>query len=48
MEVLENDYFTMKEDKKQDDQIDIPKISSDFQCFVCGAILPPMKIESNI
>jgi uncharacterized C2H2 Zn-finger protein len=28
----------MKEDKKQDDQIDIPKISADFQCFVCGAI----------
>ena len=28
----------MKEDKKQNDQIDIPKISADFQCFVCGAI----------
>ena len=29
----------MKEDKKKkDDQIDIPKISADFQCFVCGAI----------
>ena len=29
----------MKEDKKQkDDQIDIPNISADFQCFVCGAI----------
>ena len=29
----------MKEDKKQkDNQIDIPKISADFQCFVCGAI----------
>jgi uncharacterized C2H2 Zn-finger protein len=29
----------MKEDKKQkDDQTDIPNISADFQCFVCGAI----------
>jgi uncharacterized C2H2 Zn-finger protein len=29
----------MKEDKKQkDDQIDVPNISADFQCFVCGAI----------
>jgi hypothetical protein len=29
----------MKEDKKQkDDLIDIPKISADCQCFVCGAI----------
>ena len=29
----------MNEDKKQkDDQIDIPKMSADFQCSVCGAI----------
>ena len=28
----------MKEDKKQDDQIDISKVTGDFQCFVCGAI----------
>jgi len=28
----------MNEDKKQDDRIDIPKITGDFQCFVCGAI----------
>jgi uncharacterized C2H2 Zn-finger protein len=29
----------MKQDKKQkDNQIDIPKITGDFQCFVCGAI----------
>ena len=28
----------MKEDKKQNDQIDISKITGDFQCFVCGAI----------
>jgi len=28
----------MKEDKKQDEQIDIPKVTGDFQCFVCGAI----------
>ena len=29
----------MKEDEKQkDDQMDIPKISADFQCLVCGAI----------
>jgi hypothetical protein len=33
----------MKKDKKQiDDQIDIPKISADFPCFL------PMKIKSNI
>lgn len=29
---------TMKEDKKSDDSRDIPKITADFQCFVCGAI----------
>ena len=29
----------MKEDKEQkDNQVDISKISADFQCFVCGAI----------
>lgn len=28
----------MNEDKKQNDQIDISKITGDFQCFVCGAI----------
>ena len=28
----------MKQDKKQDDQIDISKVTGDFQCFVCGAI----------
>ena len=29
----------MNEDKKQkDDQIGIPKVTGDFQCFVCGAI----------
>jgi uncharacterized C2H2 Zn-finger protein len=28
----------MKEDKKQNDQIDIRKIFADFQCFVCGVI----------
>jgi hypothetical protein len=28
----------MKEDKKSDDSMDIPKITADFQCFVCGAI----------
>ena len=28
----------MKEDIKQNDQIDISKITGDFQCFVCGAI----------
>jgi uncharacterized C2H2 Zn-finger protein len=29
----------MNEDKEQkDDQIDIPKMSADSQCFVCGAI----------
>ncbi|MBV9177127.1 MAG: hypothetical protein JO327_06725 [Nitrososphaeraceae archaeon] len=39
IEVWEKGLFTMKEDKKQkDDQIDIPKITSDFQCSVCGAI----------
>ena len=31
--------FTMNEDKKQkDSQIDIPKVTGDFQCSVCGAI----------
>jgi uncharacterized C2H2 Zn-finger protein len=29
---------TMSEDKRKDDQINIPKTSADFQCFVCGAI----------
>ena len=28
----------MSEDKKKDDQVNIPKTSADFQCFVCGAI----------
>jgi uncharacterized C2H2 Zn-finger protein len=28
----------VNEDKKQDDRIDIPKVTGDFQCFVCGAI----------
>ena len=28
----------MKEDKRKDEQIDIPKITADFQCSVCGAI----------
>jgi uncharacterized C2H2 Zn-finger protein len=28
----------MKEDKKQDEQIDISKLTGDFQCFACGAI----------
>lgn len=28
----------MKEDKNPDSRVDIPKITSDFQCSVCGAI----------
>ena len=28
----------MKEDKKSNDSMDIPKITADFQCFVCGAV----------
>jgi uncharacterized C2H2 Zn-finger protein len=28
----------MNEDKKQDSQIDIPKVTGDFLCFVCGAV----------
>jgi uncharacterized C2H2 Zn-finger protein len=28
----------MKEDKNQYSQVDIPKITADFQCSVCGAI----------
>jgi uncharacterized C2H2 Zn-finger protein len=28
----------VNEHKKQNDQIDIPKVTDDFQCFVCGAI----------
>ncbi len=28
----------MNKDKKQDEQIDISKVTGDFQCFVCGAI----------
>ena len=40
----------MNEDKKQDSQIDIPKISATFQCFVCpdNTLLIYCLVVSNV
>jgi hypothetical protein len=45
IEIRANAYSmsTIKEDKKKDEigfnnSIDIPRITADFQCFVCGAV----------